>query len=116
MLNFFHLLPKVIFEFTLLRYQFILSANARCASERTFSFTFVTISDEVEAFFEDGAHCSFCLSSILLLYFMKMLFNSSLACYPKAPKAKRYFTEKNAMNFKLTNKSKNNGVELIHAF
>ena len=47
---------------------------------------------------------------------MKILFNFSLVFFPKAPKAKRYFTEKNAMNFKLTNKSKNNGVELIHAF
>ena len=88
----------------------MLVVQSRCAMlvEITFSFTFVTISDEVEAFFEDGAHCSFCLSSILLLNFMKMLFNS--------PKAKRYFTEKNAMNIKLTNKSKNNGVELIHTF
>ena len=47
---------------------------------------------------------------------MKILFISSLVFFPKAPKAKRYFTEKNAMNFKLTNKSKKNGVELIHAF
>ena len=47
---------------------------------------------------------------------MKMLFNSSLVCSPKAPKAKRYFNEKNAMNFKLTNRSKNNVVELIHTF
>ena len=96
----------------------MLVVQSRCAMlvEITFSFTFVTISDEVETFFEDGAHCSFCSTSILLLYLMKILFNSSLVFFPKAPKAKRYFTEKNAMNIKLTNKSKNNGVELIRTF
>ena len=47
---------------------------------------------------------------------MKILFISSLVFFPKAPKAKRYFTEKNTMNFKLTNKNKYNGLELIHTF
>ena len=100
-LNFFHLLPKVISEFTLLGYQFILSANARCASERTFSFTFVTISDEVEAFFLRRCTLFFLFRLNFAFIFNENFVYFFASIFSKSTKSKKIFHLKKFDEFQI---------------